>query len=464
MAKITPESIANLKSLFQDNEKALGANFSQLIDFFNNNKVTDNGDGTFSVGNTIININDIVQEADVRSMILSQLKASTDLATKSDVTTAVSAATANKQDKIGYTPADDSKVVHTTDTSNWQKQAMFNPGSYRIDSTTDFATLLRSKYNKPGVVYIRDSTSYVDAVVISEGVGWWYAYGVKSSGGFVYRIIRESDDTGWIINADDSKVVHNSDTVNTQNYVLNSSVSKNVQGDITTLNSWKTIYLLNHDLPAGTYFYSFDIAVSNYSPGTFQVQFNADNSSGPGGIGDSLIGTTPIPQTGGHYQGYITTSGIALANKGLNLKIAYSSSNISISNLIINSSSVPVSWSPSVDDYKNSLANVVIYGADNTGKTDATSAIQKAIDSGSYGTYFPAGVYLISSPIEFPYGTNYPYGIELNANAHIVATASMDAMFKLGEKKATPDTLPYLNNNHQSELYELTGGFFMQIA
>ncbi|WP_191980711.1 lipocalin/fatty acid-binding family protein [Levilactobacillus brevis] len=26
-----------------------------------------------------------------------------------------------KQDKIGYTPADDSKVVHTTDTSNWQK-------------------------------------------------------------------------------------------------------------------------------------------------------------------------------------------------------------------------------------------------------------------------------------------------------------------------------------------------------
>lgn len=50
MAKITPESIANLKALFQDNEKALGSNFSQLIDFFNNNKVTDNGDGTFTVG------------------------------------------------------------------------------------------------------------------------------------------------------------------------------------------------------------------------------------------------------------------------------------------------------------------------------------------------------------------------------------------------------------------------------
>jgi len=50
MSKITPESIAELKALFQDNEKALGSNFSQLIDFFNDNKVTDNGDGTFTVG------------------------------------------------------------------------------------------------------------------------------------------------------------------------------------------------------------------------------------------------------------------------------------------------------------------------------------------------------------------------------------------------------------------------------
>lgn len=112
MAKIDENSIAKLKALFQDNEKALGSNFSQLIDFFNDNKVTDNGDGTFSVGNTIINVNDIVQEPEVRSIILSQLKASPDFATKSDVTTAVSAATANKQDKIGYTPADDSNVVH----------------------------------------------------------------------------------------------------------------------------------------------------------------------------------------------------------------------------------------------------------------------------------------------------------------------------------------------------------------
>ncbi len=135
-----------------------------------------------------------------------------------------------KQDKIGYTPADDSKVVHSTDTSNWQKQAMFNPGDYRIDSTTptaDFATLLRSKYDKGGIVYIRDNNgpSYaqiVDAVVICEGDSWWYAYGVTWDGIFAHRRIRATDDTGWVLNADDSKVAHlsganNFDTVPTVN-------------------------------------------------------------------------------------------------------------------------------------------------------------------------------------------------------------------------------------------------------
>ena len=135
-----------------------------------------------------------------------------------------------KQDKIGYTPADDSKVVHTTDTSNWQKQAMFNPGDYKIDLTsltTDFATLLRSKYNKAGIVYIRDINGgwpkpVVDAVVICEGDNWWYAYGINSGGNFVHRQIAPSYDTGWVINADDSKVAHlsganNFDTVPTVN-------------------------------------------------------------------------------------------------------------------------------------------------------------------------------------------------------------------------------------------------------
>ena len=86
-------------------------------------------------------------------------------------------------------------------------------------------TLLRSKYNKSGVVYIRDNdwpsnSSPVDAVVICEGNGWWYAYGVTPNNQFVHRRIMGSDDTGWVINADDSKVAHlsganNFDTVPT---------------------------------------------------------------------------------------------------------------------------------------------------------------------------------------------------------------------------------------------------------
>ncbi|UKM63006.1 hypothetical protein [Levilactobacillus phage ENFP1] len=91
MSKITPESISELKALFQDNEKSLGANFSQLIDFFNNNKVTDNGDGTFIVGDTIINVNDLVSTENI-SIIVNDILG-------------------NKLDE----KADDSKVVHLDD-------------------------------------------------------------------------------------------------------------------------------------------------------------------------------------------------------------------------------------------------------------------------------------------------------------------------------------------------------------
>ncbi|NLS61431.1 collagen-like protein [Lactiplantibacillus plantarum] len=108
-----------------------------------------------------------------------------------------------------------STKVNVTDTANWQKQAMFNPGDYKIDtanSTADFSALLRSKYDKAGIVYIREEgqwpLSVTDAVVICEGAGWWYAYGVNSSKNFVHRRITGTDDTGWVVNADDSKVLH----------------------------------------------------------------------------------------------------------------------------------------------------------------------------------------------------------------------------------------------------------------
>ena len=126
--------------------------------------------------------------------------------------------------------ADDSKVVHTADTSNWQKQAMFNQNDFCMDITTaqvDFATLLRTKYNTPGVIYVRENNGpgyakYIDTVVICEGNSWWYSYGVTKYGDFVYRKISPDSDTGWIISASDTKVAHlsganNFDTVPTVN-------------------------------------------------------------------------------------------------------------------------------------------------------------------------------------------------------------------------------------------------------
>ena len=140
--------------------------------------------------------------------------------------------------------ADDSKVVHSTDASNWQKQAMFNSGDFKMDTTsptTDFATLLKNKYNKAGVVYIRENNGpsyaqFIDAVVICEGIGYWYAYGINQSNYFVHRQITPGGDTGWVVNPDDSKVAHlsganNFDTVPTVNnnpLLLASSLPSNV--------------------------------------------------------------------------------------------------------------------------------------------------------------------------------------------------------------------------------------------
>ncbi|MDN6491056.1 MAG: hypothetical protein L0K14_00005, partial [Leuconostoc sp.] len=166
---------------------------------------------------------DVNQQLDKKVNIADMRKPASDVAGIEEVNA--------KQDKIGYTPADDSKVVHTTDTSNWQKQAMFNPGDFIIDSTsstTDFATLLRSKYNKAGIVYIREAngpsypTEFIDAVVICEGGSYWYAYGIGPTGVFAHRQITPTNDSGWVMNADDSKVAHlsganNFDTVPTVN-------------------------------------------------------------------------------------------------------------------------------------------------------------------------------------------------------------------------------------------------------
>lgn len=171
---------------------------------------------------------DVNQQLDKKVNIADMRKPANDVAGIEEVNA--------KQDKIGYTPADDGKVVHTSDTSNWQKQAMFNAGSYMIISTLgaklDFYDLLTQKFTGPGVYYIRDDYNVasgvwvIDSVVISEGNGWWYTYGINTSGNFYHRKITNTTnpvtDTGWVLNADDSKVAHlsganNFDTVPTVN-------------------------------------------------------------------------------------------------------------------------------------------------------------------------------------------------------------------------------------------------------
>ncbi|GAX04059.1 hypothetical protein IWT140_01696 [Secundilactobacillus pentosiphilus] len=102
----------------------------------------------------------------------------------------------------GYVPASADKV-NVTDTDNWQKQAIFNPGSYTIDTTNtniDFPTLLRTKYNKPGIFSIRDQAKdiTINSVVISEGIGYWYATGVIPDGVTFCRSITPQKDSGWV--------------------------------------------------------------------------------------------------------------------------------------------------------------------------------------------------------------------------------------------------------------------------
>ena len=169
-------------------------------------------DPTDSAGNAYAKTVDVNQQLDKKVNVSDMRKPASDVAGIEEVNA--------KQDKIGYTPADDSKVVHTTDTSNWQKQAMFNHGSYMITATLkeqlDFATLLKTKFNNAGIYYIRDdyknSVGVVDSVTICEGGGWWYAYGVTPVGSkFVHRQINKDYDSGWVITADDSQVVHSTD-------------------------------------------------------------------------------------------------------------------------------------------------------------------------------------------------------------------------------------------------------------
>ncbi|QBJ03430.1 putative capsid protein [Lactobacillus phage 521B] len=200
MAKITPESIANLKSLFQDNEKALGSNFSQLIDFFNNNKVTDNGDGTFTVGAITVDASKLYNLINNSSPNILPLdneftgKNTFDIApiNKANGKPYITADSVPQVDLSNYptkdqlaTKADDSKVFHNlptllpsgtdldtvTSSGDYQVPSAVNRPSNADDWTIYRVVALRSSLSN-GVQTAFDTNGNVQSIRTWNGKGW----------------------------------------------------------------------------------------------------------------------------------------------------------------------------------------------------------------------------------------------------------------------------------------------------
>lgn len=72
--------------------------------------------------------------------------------------------------------------------------------------------------------------------------------------------------------------------------------------------------------------------------------------------------------------------------------------------------------------------NVLDFGADPTGATDSTTAIQNAVNShnGFVSIYFPTGTYKITSTITFAYDRYFVYGDGVSSKINFVPTANDD--------------------------------------
>ncbi|MQM82919.1 hypothetical protein FIU74_08275 [Lactobacillus buchneri] len=139
-----------------------------------------------------------------------------------------------KQDKIGYTPADDSKVVHTTDTSNWQKQKVTadngQPGIYVNNGKKISDSLIAinqagfwSFYANSGASDNPWSDSIKGFTMCDSTDGHWSAtVGTLEASGNYVSIVNDNGTIRFNKGSDDSKVAHlsganNFDTVPTVN-------------------------------------------------------------------------------------------------------------------------------------------------------------------------------------------------------------------------------------------------------
>lgn len=69
----------------------------------------------------------------------------------------------------------------------------------------------------------------------------------------------------------------------------------------------------------------------------------------------------------------------------------------------------------SAQDKMRESVSVLDFGADPTGTTNSSTAIQTALDSGASAVYIPAGIYIINQSITFPATLKYLYGDPLKS-------------------------------------------------
>lgn len=166
---------------------------------------------------------DVNQQLDKKVNIADMRKPANDVAGIEEVNA--------KQDKIGYTPADDSKVVHSADTTNWQKQKITNDDGSLIkklfvsngDDLNNYLVSLVSGYTTFYVqsdVANNPSTQSARGLILKESSNLGIGYMVNNAGSMWSISLNGRTVPTYTLLSNDSKVAHlsganNFDTVPT---------------------------------------------------------------------------------------------------------------------------------------------------------------------------------------------------------------------------------------------------------
>ena len=192
-----------------DNSKVVHTTGDEAID----GKKKFDTDPTDSAGNAYAKTVDVNQQLDKKVNVSDMRKPASDVAGIEEVNT--------KQDKIGYTPADDSKVVH----DNHNNTIKANNVNYDL-SKTGLTPL--GLYNSGSFNDLPLGTIFADATKMTDGpnsIKWFTTttfyfsdwdrkaqIAIADSANLMYLRIRNVDNwTSWTLLSDDSKVVHNTD-------------------------------------------------------------------------------------------------------------------------------------------------------------------------------------------------------------------------------------------------------------